>query len=106
MTNEEMENTARIIHDSSMAFWSLALSTAKHFDLINHMYKPKVGDYVFETSNPLAPTKNTVGKLLEIGDEGEYKIERLDGTVCEWSNANFTRVPDEKTKKLIREIDS
>jgi hypothetical protein len=102
MTEEQVNQAAKVIFDSAWAFWSLVLSDMKYAEIFTHMNDPQVGDYAFENTNPFVPDKNKVGKILEMPAHGMYIIERLDGTTMEWSNAKMIKVPDEAIRDMVR----
>ena len=102
MTSEQYEVIAEMLFNASFSAWSLSLN-AEQRDVFNDLRDPVIGDFVIETSNPFTPKLYSVGKLIEVSEDGwEYKIERLDGKIHEWSNARFVKIADDKTLKMLR----
>lgn len=103
MNKEHFESVAEAMFESAWNFWSLANNTQHdNIELIKDLNNPKIGDYVFETTNPFVPKLIAVGKLLEHPRRGEYVIQRIDGEIHNWTHAKMNKVPDERTKKLIK----
>lgn len=106
MNPEQLEAVAKVLFDAAYNAWSMSLElnllndTEHSRDLRN----PQIGDYVIETTNPLVPRLWAVGKLVEMIDPGSgfkvYRIERIDGVIQNWENAQFVKVADEGTLSL------
>lgn len=104
MKEEQLENIAKVLFDAAYNAWVMNLELNQS-DLFKDLREPKVGDFVFETTNPFVPRLQAIGKLIEVIKEDgwkTYKIERLDGEIQQWENAHFVKVADEQTLKLIR----
>lgn len=105
MTEVQLEKLAKVLFDAAYNAWVMNLKLFNN-ELFNDLHKPKIDDYVIETTNPLVPRLAAIGRLIEvIEQEGGwkiYKIERLDGQIHQWENANFVKVADENTLQLIR----
>lgn len=105
MENEQLEAIAKILFNTAYSTWVMNLKLM-NMDVFNDLHKPAIGDYVIETTNPFVPRLSALGKLVDVvkkdGGWTIYKIERLDGQIHEWENADFVKVADDKTLKLIR----
>jgi len=106
MNPEQLEKVAKVLFDAAYNAWlmSLELNLLNDTKHSHDLRNPQIGDYVIETTNPLVPRLWSVGKLIEIIDQGGgfnvYRIERIDGVIQNWENARFVKVADEVTLAL------
>lgn len=102
MTEEQIEQAAKVMFECGWAFWSKAIDDFHNRELFNDLHKPQIGDYVFENTNPFLPYRKLVGKLVEMPSNSEYILEMIDGQTMHWQNAKMIKIADENTRKLLR----
>lgn len=98
----DLKQFANIIDVNVRLLWHVSLGgSAKQIELFKRMENVEIGDLVLEitTANHGVPAFNRLGYLREVkkieGGLKHYYIERLDGTITNWSNCTMIKVPTE-----------